>query len=109
MYRAHEKRLKHLEFDEKAYTEQREGLAEDTSIIPGFGFQATEDAKDRLQGAMDNMLGKKKDFSRRRDFCPEEDVTYINERNRHFNKKVQRSFGMYTEEVRQNLERGTAL
>jgi len=109
LLRAHEKRLKHITFEEKAYKEQKEQLQGDTSLFAGFGHKPTEEAKERLQGAVEKILDKKKDFSRRREYCPEEDVTYINERNRHFNKKMQRYFGAYTEEIRQNLERGTAL
>ena len=38
-----------------------------------------------------------------------EDVDYINDRNKVFNKKIKRVFDKYTVEIRQNLERGTAL
>ena len=38
-----------------------------------------------------------------------EDVTSINDRNKFFNKKIKRAFDKYTVEIRQNLERGTAL
>lgn len=37
------------------------------------------------------------------------DVTYINKRNKVFNKKVARYFDKYTKEIKDNLERGTAL
>jgi pre-mRNA-splicing factor SYF2 len=37
------------------------------------------------------------------------DVDYINNDNAMFNKKLKRSFDKYTVEIRQNLERGTAL
>ncbi|CAM9591222.1 unnamed protein product [Heterosigma akashiwo] len=37
------------------------------------------------------------------------DVDYINDRNKHFNKKIKRAYDKYTVEIRQNLERGTAL
>ena len=46
---------------------------------------------------------------RRRSHFEEADVTYINDRNAHFNKKLQRFFGEYTQDIRENLERGTAL
>ncbi len=52
---------------------------------------------------------KGKSFSRRRPVNPDADVTHINERNREFNQRVARAFDKYTYEVRQNLERGTAL
>jgi cyclophilin family peptidyl-prolyl cis-trans isomerase len=38
-----------------------------------------------------------------------EDVTYINQRNKRFNQKISRNFDKHTAEIRQNLERGTAL
>lgn len=37
------------------------------------------------------------------------DVSYINERNKKFNEKISRNFDEHTAEIRQNLERGTAL
>lgn len=112
LYRAHEKRLKHIEFDQKAYEQQKEQLASEGDEglhFAGFGHKASEEAKNRLGDAMDNIQNKKKDFSRRRTYCDEEDRTYVSERNRFFNKKVDRFFGKYTEETKQNLERGTAL
>lgn len=111
LYRAHDKRLKHVSFDEKAYNEQKEFMASgnDVGLAPGVMSQPSEEAKDRLQSALEDMEKQKGKYSRRRAHCAEEDVNYINERNRFFNKKMQRFFGEYTEETRQNLERGTAL
>ena len=45
----------------------------------------------------------------RRAFNEEADVDYINKRNAHFNKKVERAYGEFTKEIKLNLERGTAL
>jgi pre-mRNA-splicing factor SYF2 len=39
----------------------------------------------------------------------EADIDYINERNMKFNKKLERFYGQYTSEIKQNLERGTAI
>lgn len=52
---------------------------------------------------------KSRSFSRRRKFREEKDVDSINDRNEHFNKKIERAFGKYTLEIKNNLERGTAL
>lgn len=52
---------------------------------------------------------KKKKFSRRRTFYEEKDITYINERNRKYNQKLERNFSAYTKEIKSNLERGTAI
>jgi pre-mRNA-splicing factor SYF2 len=39
----------------------------------------------------------------------QEDVTFINEKNAVFNKKISKAFDKYTKEIKDNLERGTAL
>ncbi|CAE7385707.1 CYP63 [Symbiodinium natans] len=112
LLRAHEKRLKHIQFQPEAYEKQKKQLedeGEEGLKFAGFGFKPTEEAKRRLGDAMDKILEKKKEFSRRRAYNDEEDRTYVNDRNRFFNKKLDRFFGDYTEETRQNLERGTAL
>eukprot|EP00558_Chaetoceros_sp_UNC1202_P001772 CAMPEP_0197256202 /NCGR_PEP_ID=MMETSP1429-20130617/74624_1 /TAXON_ID=49237 /ORGANISM="Chaetoceros sp., Strain UNC1202" /LENGTH=210 /DNA_ID=CAMNT_0042719711 /DNA_START=59 /DNA_END=691 /DNA_ORIENTATION=- len=38
-----------------------------------------------------------------------EDVSYINNRNKKFNEKISRNYDKHTAEIKQNLERGTAL
>lgn len=58
---------------------------------------------------LDESANRRAKFSRRRTFNEGEDVTYINERNRVFNKKASRAFNQYTLEIAQNIERGTAL
>ena len=52
---------------------------------------------------------KRKKYSRRRAFDEEADIDYINERNMKFNQKLERFYGKYTAEIKQNLERGTAV
>ena len=39
----------------------------------------------------------------------EDDVTYINEKNKQFNLKLARFYDKYTSEIRENFERGTAI
>ena len=48
-------------------------------------------------------------MSRRRTHFDSNDVDYINDSNAAFNKKIKHSFDKYTVEIRQNLERGTAI
>lgn len=38
-----------------------------------------------------------------------DDISWINEKNRKFNQKISRFYDKYTKEIRENLERGTAL
>ena len=47
--------------------------------------------------------------SRRRMTVEVADIDHINDRNAAFNKKIKRAFDKYTVEIRQNLERGTAV
>ena len=54
-------------------------------------------------------MEKRKNFSRRRAHFHESDIDFINERNRVFNKKLERFYGTATKEIRDNLERGTAV
>jgi hypothetical protein len=39
----------------------------------------------------------------------EKGVDYVNERNRKFNEKLERNYSKYAQEIKDNLERGTAL
>lgn len=64
---------------------------------------------DRLIDDMDKEYKKQSKFSRRRMFDDDVDIDYINERNMQFNKKIERFYGKYTAEIKQNLERGTAV
>ena len=52
---------------------------------------------------------KRAKFSRRRAEYHDADISYINERNRDFNKKLDRFYGKVTQGIRDNLERGTAI
>lgn len=59
---------------------------------------------------LETTVARRENFSRRRAFHEDRiDVDFINERNRNFNKKISRAFDEYTTEVKQSLERGTAL
>ncbi|WWC66755.1 uncharacterized protein I206_100660 [Kwoniella pini CBS 10737] len=68
----------------------------------------SEDALDRVAEKINKDIGK---YGKRKNKKDDEDdeVTYINERNKVFNKKVARYFDKYTKEIRANFERGTAL
>lgn len=65
----------------------------------------------RLQSAFvcDRRIDKRAKYSRRRAYNDDADIDYINERNAKFNKKAERFYGKYTAEIKQNLERGTAV
>lgn len=71
--------------------------------------QPDKEAVERLVQDIEKQNIRRGQFSRRRAFNEDEDVTYINERNMRFNKKVSRAYDEYTKEIKQNFERGTAL
>jgi len=39
----------------------------------------------------------------------DDDITYINDKNKHFNQKLARYYNKYTSEIRDSFERGTMI
>ncbi|XP_058515921.1 pre-mRNA-splicing factor Syf2-like [Ochotona princeps] len=111
LYRAHKKRQGEVVFREQDYLQQKAVLGDafydPTSAL--IEFKPSEAAKQRLVDSVLNAQKRRKNFSRRRIFNEDDNVTYINERNRIYNEKIERAFGANTLQIRQNLERGTAL
>nr|CAD7463178.1 unnamed protein product [Timema tahoe] len=71
-----------------------------------------EDSKegiDHMVEDLEKIITKREKYSRRRMHNDDADIDYINERNMNFNKKLERYYGEYTTEIKQNLERGTAV
>jgi pre-mRNA-splicing factor SYF2 len=68
-----------------------------------------QEGLDRMAKELEDRIEARKKFSRRRQHFEGEDVDYINGQNRTFNRKAAQAFDKYTVEIRQNLERGTAL
>ncbi|KAK2570618.1 Pre-mRNA-splicing factor syf2 [Acropora cervicornis] len=56
-----------------------------------------------------HLIEKREKYSRRRAHHDEADIDYINERNMKFNQKLARFYDPFTSEIKQNLERGTAI
>lgn len=69
----------------------------------------TPQAIDRMVESVEQQIMKRKSFSRRRTHNDDADIDYINEKNARFNKKLERFYGEHTAEIKQNLERGTAI
>ena len=62
----------------------------------------------RLANELHRRLHKSVKKRNRIEFA-EEDVTYINKRNKEFNRKISRNYDRATAEIKHSLERGTAL
>ncbi|XP_055844089.1 pre-mRNA-splicing factor Syf2 [Episyrphus balteatus] len=71
--------------------------------------QDTPDAINNMVKDLETQIERRKKYSRRRIYNDDADVDFINERNSKFNKKLDRFYGEYTSEIKQNLERGTAI
>ena len=77
-------------------------------------MDGTDEARDRQSGRiianeMRRRIEKREKNKRKKMEFEQEDVSYINQRNKRFNQKISRNYDKYTAEIRQNLERGTAL
>ncbi|TGZ84266.1 SYF2-domain-containing protein [Ascodesmis nigricans] len=66
----------------------------------------TKEAVDRLvkdlQKAEDKRMARRKETD-------DGDVSFINDKNKKFNAKLERAYGKYTKDIKDNFERGTAL
>lgn len=113
LYNAYKKRTKNIEIDLDEYNQMKvadpEFYREASSLQYGKAPNISEEKVDKMVKELKEREDKSRSFSRRRKFCEEKDIDSINDRNEHFNKKIERAFGKYTLEIRNNLERGTAL
>ncbi|OCB89175.1 SYF2-domain-containing protein [Sanghuangporus baumii] len=94
-----------------SYEQQRaaESLYRDANTLLYADNKPSEEAIDRVVEKLNLEQDKRNKFSRKRLNEDEGDITYINERNRVFNKKIARYYDKYTAEIRASFERGTAL
>ncbi|MFS7978360.1 putative mRNA splicing factor SYF2 [Helianthus anomalus] len=113
LYDAHKKRTKKIDVDLEEYNRMKEAdpefYREASSLQYGKAPKVSEDKIERMVKELRDKDEKRNAFSRRRRFHEEKDIDSINDRNEHFNKKIERAFGRYTLEIKNNLERGTAL
>jgi pre-mRNA-splicing factor SYF2 len=87
---------------------------EDTGATFNPINSTTDEVRERegarnLANEMKRRIEKQVKKKRDRIEFEQNDVTYINQRNKRFNQKISRNFDKHTAEIRQNLERGTAL
>ncbi|XP_076373722.1 pre-mRNA-splicing factor SYF2 [Tachypleus tridentatus] len=105
--------VKQIKPNMEEYNKKKEEMGEafypgcDT-IIHGM-HKDTKECVDRMVADLEKQTDKMSKYSRRRRIDEDADIDYINERNMNFNKKLERFYGQYTTEIKQNLERGTAV
>jgi len=113
-FAAYKKKVKRtVRHSQEEYNQRKEEATEeeffpDLTAMPSSQAVAP-DALDRVANELTESQRRQKDFSRHRTYVEEKDVSYINKRNRVFNEKLSRAYDEYTVEIRQNLERGTAI
>ncbi|XP_071133667.1 pre-mRNA-splicing factor SYF2-like isoform X2 [Mytilus edulis] len=112
-YRQYQRNTKSLKPDLENYQRLKEKLGDEvyatTSTLSTVQHKDNPDAVDKMVTDLEKQIAKREKFSRRRTTDEEADIDFINERNAKFNKKLERFYGTYTAEIKQNLERGTAV
>merc|ERR1711981_290221 len=112
--RQYRRLAKEITPDWRAYQSERERLGND-AFYATLNTQVEEsrkdstNAKNKLAESITAQQEKRAKYHRRRTFNEDDHINFINERNRKFNQKAERAFGNYTSEIRDNIERGTAL
>ena len=103
-----------LQPDLNAYAEAKEAVGEEAFYADANTYvhgmhKDTPEALERLSKDIKDQEAKREKYSRRRVHDDDSDIDYINERNMKFNQKLERFYGKYTKDIKDNLERGTAV
>lgn len=112
--RQYKRLINNKKIDMEEYEREKQMVGEDAfyghdnTIAIGL-HKDSKEAIDNMVDDLEKQISKREKYSRRRIFDDDADINFINERNMKFNKKLERFYGDYTEEIKQNLERGTAV
>lgn len=117
IYRGYEKRLKNLPTNPDIVKESEEMYSD--LLDYGMKSRLSDDVINRVVDDQKKQDDKHAQFSKRRKLYllynliilsyNQEEVDYINERNRVYNRKLDRYYNRFTSDIRANLERGSAL
>ncbi|KAG9470299.1 pre-mRNA-splicing factor SYF2 [Eleutherodactylus coqui] len=111
--RQYQRLTKQIRPDMQEYERERDKQGEHFYPTSDSLFHGThvpsKEGVDRMVSDLEKQIEKREKYSRRRAYNDDADIDYINERNAKFNKKAERFYGKYTAEIKQNLERGTAV
>jgi len=114
--RAYKKRCKDIPITPEMYEELKKTLPpselyrEADSLSTGRVHVAPPAAfVDKMVERLKKDEEGRENFHRRRPVLEDETVDYIHGGNKKFNKKLAKAFDRYTTDIRENLERGTAL
>ncbi len=112
-YRKYSQQIKQINPNMEKYDAAKETAGEafyasSGTVVHGV-HKDTTDAIDKMAKDVEAQAAKREKYSRRRMHDDDADIDYINERNKNFNKKLERFYNDYTKDIRDNLERGTAV
>lgn len=112
-FRKYNQQVKSIQPNMEKYEERKEIAGEAFyatagTVVHGV-HQDSKDAIDRMAADVEAQVAKREKYSRRRMHDDDADIDYINERNMKFNKKLERFYNDYTKDIKDNLERGTAV
>jgi len=113
-FRKYNQLVKQIKPDLNAYAEAKEAVGEEAFYADANTYvhgmhKDTPEALERLSKDIKDQEAKREKYSRRRVHDDDSDIDYINERNMKFNQKLERFYGKYTKDIKDNLERGTAV
>ncbi|XP_050529497.1 pre-mRNA-splicing factor Syf2 [Daktulosphaira vitifoliae] len=111
--RQYNRMISNMKVDMDAYKRQKEKLGNafyaEANTYLHDKIKDSKEGIDRMVDDLEKQIAKRQKFSRRRTHNDEADIDYINERNMRFNAKLERYYGEHTTQIKQNLERGTAI
>jgi len=95
-----------------SYNKQKEEVGESRFYEPSgvVVHKPSEEAKIRLVDSLKKEQQRRGKFSRKRLHDDDaRDVEWINERNKDYTKKLDKSYGQYTADIKSSIDRGTAI
>ena len=110
-YRNYERNLKSIPLDRGiSPTDETFDVTDLSNVYTGSNATNSMGAK-RLAAELKRRAEKSKATKKKKQKMEFEstDINYVDKRNKHFNEKISRTYDTHTAEIRQNLERGTAL
>ncbi|KAG2388373.1 hypothetical protein C9374_000537 [Naegleria lovaniensis] len=113
LYKLHKKRIKET-ISQQAIEEYKSAERDSETNLLAYGSSLGKDISDENKEIMANELKQKiekskANYSRERKQNDDETVLYVNDTNKRFTKSLSKAYDKYTEDIRGNLERGTAM
>ena len=93
----------------KSYHRRLRKLKFDPTLYASEAGAPTEPRVDAMAAELEAEQKHRQKFSRHRAFYQDMDINFVNERNRVYNKKLERHFSQYVADIKSSLERGSAL